>query len=340
MIGKNKGRVSMRVLQRVMYALAGVVLSSGSTLMAGNGLGGLLSEASQFLKLTQHSAIGFVVVAFLAGILTSLLPCIYPMIPITLGILQGQGATTVRRNFQLAFAYINGIAIVYAMLGYICARFAILFGSWLGNVWFVGAIVLFFLYMAGSMLGLYELYIPKALQEPKARMQGGSVPHCFVLGMLAASVASPCIAPPLAVLIGLVARQANPILGFAALYAFSLGMGMLLLIVGTFSGALSLLPRAGAWLDVTKQVLGFVLLGVCVNFVQPIVGIKIALGLYASVVLGCIWFFCYRFYVLKSQQKNDRAARLSLVFAAVMTIILGVYFQAIFFRAIRIFSTH
>jgi thiol:disulfide interchange protein DsbD len=330
----------MRVFQRVKYVFAFLVLISSSNLMANNFFGTLLNETSQFLKLTQHSAIGFVLVAFLAGILTSLLPCIYPMIPITLGILQGQGAITVRRNFQLAFAYVNGMAIVYAMLGYICARSAILFGSWLGNAWFVGAIVLFFLYMAGSMLGFYDLYIPRVLQEPKARVQGGSVPHCFVLGMLAASVASPCIAPPLAVLIGLVARQANPILGFAALYAFSLGMGMLLLLVGTFSGALSLLPRAGAWLDVTKQILGFVLLGVCVNFLQPLIGIKIALGLYASVVLGCLWFFSYRFYVLKSRQNNDRAARLSLVFATVMTIVLGVYFQSIFFGAIRIFLSY
>ena len=298
---------------------------------------GLLVQTTQLLKAWQQSSLGLVVIAFFAGILTSLLPCIYPMIPITLGILQGQGAKTVRRNFQLAFAYVNGMALVYALLGYICARSAVLFGSWLGNVWFMGAVILFFLYMAGSMLGFYDLYIPKALQEPAARVQGGSIPHCFVLGMLASTVASPCVAPPLAALIGLVAHKANPILGFLALYSFSLGMGMLLLVVGTFSGALNVLPRAGGWLDFVKQLVGFAMLGVCVYFAQPFVGIKIAMSLYACVVLGCIWFFTYQFYVVTAQRNQIFAARIALGAAFVATMLLGVYFHSIFLKALGLF---
>ncbi len=91
-------------------------------LMAGHAVSSLLNKTTQSLATTPAVGIGFIFMAFFAGILTSLLPCIYPMIPITLGIIQGQGAKTMWRNFQLTFAYVNGLALVYAMLGYICAK--------------------------------------------------------------------------------------------------------------------------------------------------------------------------------------------------------------------------
>ncbi|MBM3887455.1 hypothetical protein FJ364_06000 [Candidatus Dependentiae bacterium] len=330
----------MSLFKRISYVLIALMAGLSNVIFASDFLNGLLKDTTQTLRISQGSAFSLIGIAFLAGVLTSLLPCIYPMIPITLGILQGQGAVTVRRNFQLAFAYVNGMAIVYAVLGYISARFAIIFGSWLGNVWFVGAMVLFFLYMAGSMLGFYELYIPKMLQEPAARIEGGSITQCFVLGMLSATVASPCVAPPLAVLIGLVAHHANPLLGFAALYAFSLGMGLPLLLVGTFSGTLNMLPRAGGWLERVKQFFGFVLLGVCVYFIQSFVGIRLALGFYASITLAALWFFVYQFYVAASKRNNVTAARLSLLVACILTILIGLYFQYIFFKAVSLLPKH
>jgi thiol:disulfide interchange protein DsbD len=327
----------MKSHQRIFAGLIGAAACSG-TLAAHDFVGSLLNQTTQTLTVTKGSAgIGFLFTAFLAGILTSLLPCIYPMIPITVGILQGQGATTIWRNFQLAFAYVNGMAIVYAMLGYLCAKSAVLFGSWFSSTWFIIAAVLFFLYLAGSMLGLYNLYIPQALQTRAVRVDGGSVVQCFMLGMVAATVASPCIAPPLAVLIGFVAKQANPLIGFAALYLFALGMGMILLAVGTFSGLINLLPRAGGWLERTKQCMGFVLIGVCVYFVQPLVGIRIASGLYASLVLGMIWFFTYEAYNLYMQQDAVKVARSILVAALLLTLLLGLYFKNIFLYAAALF---
>jgi thioredoxin:protein disulfide reductase len=325
--------MTMRII-----GLTGLFFSISSLHASSSYFSSLLSQTTQALKITQGSGIGFIIVAFLAGVLTSLLPCIYPMIPITVGILQGQGAKSVGRNFQLALAYVNGMALVYAMLGYLCAKSAVLFGSWLGSPWFVGAIVLFFLYLAGSMLGLYEAYIPAFLQSPVTRIDGGSVSHCFLLGMIAATVASPCLAPPLAILIGLVAKAANPILGFIALYAFSLGMGMLLLFVGTFSGAIGMLPRAGAWLDVLKQALGFVLLGVSVYFVQPLVGIRTAQGLYASVLLAALWTFSYQLYVARSRKGEVLIGRLIIAFAVLLTAVFGMYFKTIFLGAVALVS--
>lgn len=306
--------------------------------MAGSVTNGLLNKATQSLASNQSSGLILIFLAFFAGILTSLLPCIYPMIPITLGIIQGQGAQTVRRNFQLTFAYVNGLALVYAMLGYICAKSALLFGSWLGKPWFVIAMTLLFIYLAGSLLGLYDLYIPRALQSPITRVEGGSVTHCFILGTIAAFVASPCLAPPLVVLMGLVAQQANPIIGFLTLYAFALGMGMLLLVVGTFSGTVAMLPRAGEWLDTLKQSLGFVLLGVAGHFLQPIVGVRFASGIYAGIAVIALWFFSYKFYGYKMRKNQVVHAYAGLVFACVITIFVSVFFQGLFLKVVGILS--
>lgn len=300
--------------------------------------GSILNHATQSLAATQGSGFAFILFAFFAGILTSLLPCIYPMIPITIGILQGQGAKTVGRNFWLAFSYVNGMALVYAFLGYLSAKFAVLFGSWLASPFFIVAMVVFFVYLAGSMFGFYEPYIPQFLQSPATRVDGGSISHSFVLGMLAATVASPCLAPPLAILIGLVAKAASPALGFVALYAFSLGMGMLLLVVGTFSGVLSLLPRAGGWLDSFKQGVGFIMLGVCVYFLQPLTGVRIAQGLYASVLLAALWRFCYLGYTALVLQHKNSMARAVFICTVIFTILIGIYFKTVFLGTVALVS--
>ncbi len=328
----------MRPSQNFFVIMSFCSFFSGS-LAAGSEFHSLLSDTTNSLTAASSSAgFWFIFLAFLAGILTSLLPCIYPMIPITLGIIQGQGAKTLWRNFQLTFAYTNGLALVYAMLGYISATSAVLFGSWLGKPWFIIAAAMIFIYFAGAMLGFYELYIPTILQSPKMQIEGGSVTYCFVLGMLSALVVSPCLAPPLVVLLGLVAKQANPLLGFISLYAFSLGISMFLLVVGTFSGVLMLLPRAGEWLDYVKQVLGFCLLAVAVYFLQPLVGVRVLLGLYASVLLAAIWFFAHKVYVYQSRQGAVLWARMSLVVAFFLTAACGLYFRTIFLRLMGMLS--
>lgn len=318
--------------------VVGYVLCTMASLVAGNVTDTLLAQTTQSLATNQASGLMLILLAFFAGILTSLLPCIYPMIPITLGIIQGQGAQTVRRNFQLTFAYVNGLALVYAMLGYICAKSALLFGSWLGKPWFVIGMTLIFVYLAGSLLGLYELYIPRALQSPITRVEGGAVTHCFLLGAMAAFVASPCLAPPLVVLMGLVAQQANPIVGFAALYAFALGMGMLLLAVGTFSGTVAMLPRAGEWLDTLKQILGFLLLGVAGHFLQTVAGIKIVRGIYGAIAIIALWFFSYKFYVYQMRHGRSWQAYTGLALAGIAMILLSVFFQTLFLKTVGMLS--
>jgi thiol:disulfide interchange protein DsbD len=142
------------------------------------------------------------------------------------------------------------------------------------------------------MFGFYELYIPHF-----AQVQEGSVPshrslfNCFMLGMFSGTITSPCLTPALALLLGVAAKQAHPLIGFGMLLCFALGMSILLLIVGTFSSSLALLPRAGEWMDHIKRALGFVLLAMCGYFAQNLIGATTTLIVYWCVALAATVYY-------------------------------------------------
>ena len=282
----------------------------------------LLNKASKHLDnaASRHDSWWyFFILCFFAGLLTSFLPCVYPMIPITIGILQAQRSVSLAHNFMLALAYVLGICVTYASLGYLSASTSLLFGSWLASPWFMLMIVLFFVYLAGSMLGFYELYIPRVLQANPTLQARGSVLRTFVLGIISGTIASPCLAPPLAVLIAFVAQKGNPLFGFIAFFVFSLGLSFLLLLVGTFSGALALLPRAGSWLDEIKHFLGFILLGIALFFIKDFIGAWI------FVFGGSIFLFATWYYLRIKESVTIWVQRLHNSIA-ILCFLLGMWF--------------
>ena len=258
-----------------------------------------LNELLKGASATGSSPLYLFLIAFLAGITISFTPCIYPMIPITAGILQTQANHSAFFNFLSSIAYIFGIALLYAALGYVSATSSILFGAWLGNPYFVVCIVFFFVYMAGTMFGWYELYYPQFLNNKFLANQKGSLLRSFVLGLVSGTVASPCLTPTLAVLLGIVAQHGNPLVGFITLFCFAVGMSLLLLIVGTFSSTISFLPRSGEWMDYVKKLFGFLTLGVCVNFLTPFAPSWAVLGGYAAI--GATASGYYVQYIKKSR---------------------------------------
>jgi thiol:disulfide interchange protein DsbD len=250
----------------------------------------LLLQASQ----TNESMWYILLLAFFAGILVSFTPCVYPMIPITAGILQSQAQRSFFYNILSSLAYITGIAVVYATLGYISATTSVMFGQWLASPWFIGFIVCFFLYAAGAMFGFYELYTPTFLQNRTGLQSKHSILNTFVFGLISGTVASPCLTPALAMLLGIVAKQANPFLGFLTLFSFSLGMGILLLVVGAFSSTMMMLPRAGAWMEQVKKLFGFFMLAVCIYFLQPFLGQAIVYWGYVLIAVIAMVYYLFR----------------------------------------------
>jgi thiol:disulfide interchange protein DsbD len=201
---------------------------------------------------------------FGAGVLTSLTPCIYPMIPITVALVGGEstGARSRWRPFALTMSYATGLALVYALLGLLAGLTGTLFGSVSTNPWL--------LFAMGNLLLLFALVMLDALPVPipawvmrRASEAGskGGMGGAFGMGAASGVVAAPCGAPVMAAVLTWVGTTRSATLGFVYLFVFSLGMTALLVVVGTFSGALARLPRSGAWMVWVKRLFALLMIG-------------------------------------------------------------------------------
>jgi thiol:disulfide interchange protein DsbD len=222
----------------------------------------LLVVLSGLSDALQHRPLVAVPLLFGAGLVTSLNPCIYPMIPITAGTLAGvdaQGRSR-RRTVALTLTYVTGLALFYATLGLIAGLTGSLFGT-IGSSWWarlaLGNVLLVF---ALAMLDVIPIRVPERLAAWAGSLGGGSYPAVFLLGATSGIVAAPCGAPAFAVVLTWVATTQSAVLGFVYLFVFSLGMTALLVVVGLFSGTVAALPRAGAWMTWIKKAAGAVLL--------------------------------------------------------------------------------
>ena len=200
---------------------------------------------------------------FGAGVLTSLTPCIYPMIPITASIIggtAGAGASR-RRVVLLTLTYVAGLALLYALLGLLAGLTGSLFGTVASNRWARLAIGNLLLLFALAMFDVFPVRMPARLTAWAGSLGGGSYPAVFLLGVTSGVVAAPCGAPAFAAVLTFVAATQSAWLGFLYLFVFSLGMTTLLVLVGIFSGTLALLPRSGTWMVWAKRIAGIILLG-------------------------------------------------------------------------------
>ncbi|MCP3978703.1 MAG: cytochrome C biogenesis protein [bacterium] len=220
------------------------------------------------------SALG---VAFAAGVLTSFTPCVYPMIPVTVTFIGGAAAGSRRKAFSLSAIYAVGLALVYATLGVVTALVGGVFGQLTRSPWIFGAVALIILLFGLAMLDWITIPIPgfAGKVQTEGASRGGYL-GALLMGAAAGFVAAPCTAPVLGVLLFYVASSGNPFWGGALLLAFSIGLSLLLLVLGIFSGMLSSLPAAGRWMDWVKKGFGVAMLLVGAWFVWKT--IQIILG--------------------------------------------------------------
>lgn len=206
---------------------------------------------------------------FGAGVLTSLTPCIYPMIPITVGVISGTAGEGAARSrvIGLTLAYILGLALLYAVAGLIAGLTGQLFGTIAASVWARLLVALLLAVFGLAMLDVVPVAAPRRIVDWAAGLGGGSYPAVFVLGATSGLVAAPCGAPAFAAVLTWVSTTGSAGLGFLYLFVFSLGMTALLFIVGISTGAASRLPRAGAWTVRVKKIAGILLLGMSAYYV-------------------------------------------------------------------------
>lgn len=200
---------------------------------------------------------------FGAGVLTSLTPCVYPMIPITASVITctAQERQTRARTVALTLTYVLGMALLYALLGLLAGLTGTLFGTVSANPWVRFAIGNVLVLFALLMLDVIPMPVPRRLLAWAGRQGGGSYGAVFLLGASSGVVAAPCGAPAFAVVLTWVAATQAGLMGFVYLFAFSLGMTALLAAVGIFAGAVTLLPRSGAWMLWAKRIGALIMLG-------------------------------------------------------------------------------
>lgn len=231
---------------------------------------------------------------FLIGLALNLTPCVYPMMSVTVSLFGGSKAkeiTTTASAFSKALVYLTGIVFMYSVLGVMAAYTGDLFGSWLQSPWVLAGIGVLIFLLSLSMFGLYELQPPAWMMQKlgKTQQASGYIGH-FLSGLLVGIFAAPCIGPPIIALLAFVGAQGSPVFGFFAFFVMALGLGLPYLILGTFSGLLTKMPKSGVWMIWVKKVFGVVLVGVALFYLALAFAPSYSLyAVLATVIIGGIY---------------------------------------------------
>lgn len=205
-----------------------------------------------------NPALAFVAV-FVAGVFVSFTPCVYPVIPLTLGFIGARSAGSKWKGFLLSLVYVLGMAVMYAALGAFAALSGKLFGQIASNpvTYFVVANVCLVLGLA--MLGVFN--IPQFNFAPAGGPpKKGGYWSAFIVGLFAGLIVGPCTGPVLAGLLVYVGSKQNLLYGTSLLFVFGYGVGFLFILLGTFTGLLASMPKSGAWLERVKKIFGWILI--------------------------------------------------------------------------------
>ena len=259
---------------------------------AGSAGGGSASPDDDAARLAGMSLPLLLITVFFGGLALNLTPCVFPLIPITIGFFSQQKKDGAGGAFGLAFAYFIGIALTYSVLGVLAALGGAIFGGALQNPIVVGVIVLVLLALAASMFGAWEIRPPAWAMQASGGRSG--MLGALIMGLLMGIIAAPCIGPFVIGLLTFVGQKGDPVFGFFVFFALAAGLGLPYLLLGTFTGLVNRLPASGAWMIGVRRVFGVILIAMAAYFAAPmlpgrggdwLMGVTLALGaLYLLVV--------------------------------------------------------
>jgi thiol:disulfide interchange protein DsbD len=258
---------------------------------------------------------------FLLGLGLAFTPCVFPMYPILTSIIVGQGQQLSHgRAFRLSFAYVQGMALTYSLLGLVVASAGVKFQAAFQHPAVLIGMSLLFVLLAAAMFGWINLQLParwtEKLTATSNRQQGGSVKGALVMGALSGLVASPCTTAPLTGVLLYIAQSGDLAYGALVLYILSLGMGLPLLLLGSSGG--KWLPKPGAWMDVIKAIFGFLLLSVPLMLLSRIISAEVLL------VLGSLLALGFALYLQQVQQLLKNALAKSLCWLVATLLVCAV----------------
>lgn len=250
-----------------------------------------LSEQDSITQILKNANTWIVLLSFLGfGILLSFTPCIFPMIPILSSIIVSQSGKnmTTKRAFILSLVYVLGMSLAYTIAGVLAGLFGANISAALQNPWIITLFSAVFVGLALSMFGFYEIKMPSFIQskltKKSEKMQGYGIFGVAVMGFLSALIMGPCIAAPLAGALVYIGQSGDALLGGAALFAMSIGMGLPLLAIGT--GAGKYMPKPGAWMDAIKTIFGVTMLGLAVWTLSRVVSSEITMLMWMILIIS------------------------------------------------------
>lgn len=224
------------------------------------------SETDKIAEVIKGGSVWFIIISFFGfGLLLSLTPCVFPMIPIISSVIlaQGEGMGT-KKAFWLSLVYVLSMAVAYTIAGVLAGLFGANLQAAFQTPWVITVFAMIFVLLSLSMFDVYELQIPNFIQSRISKLSGArsGVVGIAIMGFLSALIVGPCVAAPLAGALIYIGQTGDALLGGVALFALSIGMGIPLLVVGTTSG--KFMPKPGMWMDVVKAIFGVMLLGIAI----------------------------------------------------------------------------
>jgi len=304
-----------KVIQLTAVDVAGIAAAANSG--AANDGTANESEQNKLAKMLAADNLMLTLAAFfVGGLLLSFTPCVFPMYPILTGIIVGQGdKLSNKKAFTLSFSYVQGMAITYTILGIVVALAGAQFQAMFQHPVILVALSILFIFLALSMFGVFNLAMPSSwqnkLNEISNKQEGGSYTGVLSMGALSGLVASPCTTAPLTGALLYISQTGDIFVGASALYALSMGMGLPLLVLGSSGG--KLLPKAGAWMNVIKNIFGLLLLAVPIFLLERFIDATYSEILWTLLLLASAAYF----YTVN--QTTDRGfmygARTIIIFA-------------------------
>jgi thioredoxin:protein disulfide reductase len=280
-----------------------------------------LSKDNAYGKLHGWAMIWTLLGIFVGGMALNLTPCVYPLIPITIsyfGGRNGKGQTIVH-----GICYVGGIAFTNSMLGVFAALTGGLMGALLQHPLVLMIIAVLLISLSFSMFGFWELRIPYGLMQTATKSHAGYLGSLF-MGLMMGVVAAPCIGPFVLGLLTWVASMGSPWLGFIIFFTLSLGLGLPFFFLAIFSGNISRLPRSGEWMLWVRKLMGWVLMGMAVYFVQPLFsktfGTFAMAGVALSAGLHLGWIDKTKAAFKSFERIKMTAALASLVFMTILVV--------------------
>jgi thiol:disulfide interchange protein DsbD len=305
--------------------------AEGEASLASSDTGDTAPESEQFQladRLLSNDSLLITLSLFvLLGLGLAFTPCVFPMYPILSSIIVGAGKEklSTSRAFFLSFVYVQGMAITYSLLGLVVASAGVQFQAALQSPIILTTFIILFVALAVAMFGGYEIQLPSKWQEKlngvSNSQKAGNPIGVFIMGVISGLVASPCTTAPLTAILLVIAQSGDLTLGFTALYALSIGMGIPLILFGMTGG--KLLPKAGQWMNVVKASFGFMMLSVAILFVERFIIADWTVLLWVALGLA---LFSYWFVINQDTKTTflKGLRTLFIVVGLVISIVVGI----------------